>query len=91
MTTYDRVILVDGRRVILSDLRRIGFLGSPAVTGLEVDAEGAPVSGDKGADRCHIISTSEIRRIVPLRMNLKYAKLERTTEDARTPYYPSEE
>lgn len=72
---YARIALTDGARFVL----RITSETETTVSGIEVDMEGEEVvpRGDAGYhNRLRIVDRGAIRKLTPLRMNVRYAMLE---------------
>ena len=73
--TYTR-IRVDGKTLILRDMRTVTFMGEQCVSGIEVDREGNEPAPSGVDQRQHIIQASLITRQTPLKWNNHYGTLE---------------
>ena len=99
MTTYDRLLLHDGRRVILRDLRegatKTGALaGLTTLRGYAVDRFGNDIETKTAtgvALHLWMVTPADIKKRTPLRVNLKYDTLETAPRGDRRPYYPGRE
>lgn len=72
MTRYLKITLDDGTRFMLRVRKESPLL----VSGIEVDAEGDEVVPRGAHQRLRIIDRGRIARIVEMRMNPKYGRLE---------------
>jgi hypothetical protein len=89
MTTYDRLKLRSGRTLVLRDATVIAFLGGRAWTGIVVDREGEDVvvrrDGQVIDETRQIVDVALVAKVTPMRMNLTYGRLERTSDWDRAP------
>ena len=72
MIRYQKITLVDGTRFIL----RVTKESSKVVRGYEVNADGEEIVPPGACNRLRIVGRDFIAKIVPMRMNNKYATLE---------------
>jgi hypothetical protein len=75
MNTYTR-IRINGKSVILRNMKEVSVLNAPCVAGVEVNREGDEVAPAGVDERLHIIQKSLITKSTPLEWNRKYGTLE---------------
>lgn len=81
---FDRVTFTNGKRVIIRNL-------TTTVRGKVTVLRGFCVNEDREEPEprnLHIFTSADVKRVTPLRTNLKYDVLEATTDDMRMPFHP---
>lgn len=76
MRAYLKIVLDDGKSMILRDPSIEPFAGGRAYIGIEVNKRGDEVSGRGFDERKRIVDVSRVSRAIPMVMNNTYAELE---------------